>query len=77
MIFQRIMRGVEVTVILIILASVTGYSNPSLTNPIEKIRAYTRDIEFDYVEWMIDAAILKVQAASVDLPYTLDHATHH
>jgi len=69
------MRGVEVTVILIILASVTGYSNPSLTNPIEKIRAYTRDIEFDYVEWMIDAAILKVQAASVDLPYTLDHAT--
>ncbi|HCK64939.1 MAG TPA: hypothetical protein DHW49_01615 [Anaerolineae bacterium] len=75
MIFQRIMRGVEVTVILIILASVTGYSNPSLTNPIEKIRAYTRDIEFDYVEWMIDAAILKVQAASVDLPYTLDHAT--
>lgn len=72
--FQRIMRGVEVTVILIILASVTGYSNPSLTNPIEKIRAYTRDIEFDYVEWMIDAAILKVQAASVDLPYTLDHA---
>jgi hypothetical protein len=75
MIFQRIMRGVEVTVILIILASVTGYSNPSLTNPIEKIRAFTRDIEFDYVEWMIDAAILKVQAASVDLPYTLDHAT--
>jgi len=69
------MRGVEVTVILIILASVTGYSNPSLTNPIEKIRAFTRDIEFDYVEWMIDAAILKVQAASVDLPYTLDHAT--
>lgn len=62
------------TVILIILASVTGYSNPSLTNPIEKIRAFTRDIEFDYVEWMIDAAILKAQAASVDLPYTLDHA---
>jgi len=75
MIFQRIMRGIEVTIILVILASVTGYSNPSLTNPIEKIRAYTRDIEFDYVEWMIDAAILKVQAASVNLPYTLDRIT--
>lgn len=75
MIFQNIMRGLEITVVLVILALTTGYSNPSLTNPIEKIRAYTRDIEFDYVEWMIDAAILKVQAASVDLPYTLDHAT--
>lgn len=75
MIFQRILRGLEVTIVLVILASVTGYSNPSLTNPIEKIRAYTRDIEFDYVEWMIDAAILKIQAASVDLPYTIDRAS--
>lgn len=75
MIFQRIIRGIEVTVVLVILASVAGYSNPSLTNPIEKIRAHTRDIEFDYVEWMIDAAILKVQAASVDLPYTIDHVS--
>ncbi len=74
MIFQRITRGIEATIILLILASVTGYSNPSLTNPIEKIRAFTRDIEFDYIEWMINAAILKAQAASVDLPYTLDHA---
>lgn len=75
MIFQRIMRGVEVTVILIILASVTGYSNPSLTNPIEKIRAYTRDIEFDYVEWMSNAAIIKIRAASLNLPYNIERAT--
>jgi hypothetical protein len=75
MIFQRIMRGLEVTVVLVIIASVTGFSNPSLTNPIEKIRAYTRDIEFDYLEWMLDAAILKVQAASVYLPHTIDRAT--
>lgn len=72
---QKILRGLEITAILIILALTTGYSNPSLTNPIEKIRAYTRTIEFDYVEWMIDAAILKIRAASVNLPHTLDHAT--
>jgi hypothetical protein len=68
---QRIVRGLEITILLIILASLTGYSNPSLTNPIEKVRAYTRSLEFDYVEWMANAAVLKLRAASVNLPQTL------
>lgn len=73
--FERILRGIEITVILIFLAALTGYSNPSLTNSIEKIRAYTRGIEFDYTEWMAGAAALKAQAASVNLPQTLDRET--
>lgn len=70
---QRILRGLEITILLFILAALTGYSNPSLTNPIEKVRAYTRSLEFDYVEWMANAAVLKLRAASVSLPYTLGH----
>lgn len=73
--FQRILRGLEITFLLIILAALTGYSNPSLTNPIEKVRAYTRSLEFDYVEWMANAALIKARAASVDLPYTLTRET--
>ncbi|MEY2817727.1 MAG: hypothetical protein RL275_1190 [Chloroflexota bacterium] len=69
---QRILRGFEITILLIILAALTGYSNPSLTNPIEKVRAYTRSLEFDYVEWMAKAAIIKMRAATVNLPQTLD-----
>lgn len=63
------------TILLVILAALTGYSNPSLTNPIEKVRAYTRSLEFDYVEWMANAALIKVRAASVDMPYTIDRET--
>jgi len=63
------------TILLVILAALTGYSNPSLTNPIEKVRAYTRSLEFDYVEWMANAALLKARAASVNLPYTIDRET--
>ncbi|NWF65331.1 MAG: hypothetical protein HXY38_13615 [Chloroflexi bacterium] len=73
--FYRILRGVEISILLFILSSLTGYSNPSLTNPIEKVRAYTRSIEFDYVEWMTNAAMLKLRAASLHLPHTLDRAT--
>lgn len=75
MLLTRILRGLEITVLLILLAALTGYSNPSLTNPIERVRAYTRSIEFDYLEWMANAAIIKVRASAVNLPYTLDHAT--
>lgn len=75
MLWQRILRGLEITGLLILLATISGYSNPSLTNPIEKVRAYTRNIEFDYIEWMANAALIKTRAASINLPHTLDRET--
>ena len=73
--FQRIVRGLELTLILFILASIVGYSNPSLTDEIEKVRTYTRQIEFNYVSWMGNAAMIKLRAASIGAPYTLARAT--
>lgn len=74
MFFHRLVRGLEMTLVLLLIASVSGYSNPSLTNPIEKVRAYTRQIEFNYLEWMSNAAVVKLRAASIHAPHTLDHA---
>lgn len=71
--FQRIARGLEITLALLILGFVAGYSNPSLTHPIEKVRAFTRQIEFNYVSWMSNAAIIKIRAASVGIPYSLNN----
>lgn len=73
--FQRIIRWFEITLALIILASIMGYSNPSITHPIEKVRAYTRQIEFNYVSWVFDAAMVKLRSASVGVPYTIGHST--
>jgi hypothetical protein len=73
--FQRIARGLELTLILFILASIAGYSNPSLTDEIEKVRTYTRQIEFNYVSWMGNAALIKLRAASIGVPYTLARET--
>ncbi|MCE9645297.1 MAG: hypothetical protein K8S20_04795 [Chloroflexi bacterium] len=71
--FQRIVRGLELTLALIVFASVTGYSTPSITDNIEKVRAYTRQIEFNYLTWMGDAALIKLRSASIAVPYTLTH----
>ena len=35
---------------------------------IENVRAYTRNIEFDYIRWTINAAFTKVSQASLDIP---------
>jgi hypothetical protein len=74
---QRIVRGLELTLILFILALVLGYSIPSGEDELEKARAYTRQIEFNYLSWMGNAALLKLRTASIDAPHAFDRATQH
>jgi hypothetical protein len=74
---QRILRGFELTLILFILALVLGYSAPSGADELEKARAYTRQIEFNYLSWMGNAALLKLRAASVNAPQTFDSTTQN
>jgi hypothetical protein len=69
---QRITQILETTLIFIVFTAMLGYSTPPKTDEIENIRAYTRSIEFDYIKWIADAALLKMRAASVNLPYNLD-----
>lgn len=73
--FQRIIRGLELTFILFILALVLGYGTPSSADELEKVRAFTREMEFNYVSWMGNAALLKLRAASIGAPYNFDPAT--
>jgi hypothetical protein len=73
--FNRIIRGLEITLALIILALLTNYSNPSLSHPIEKVRTYTRQIEFNYISWMTNAALIKLRAASIGVPYILNNSS--
>ena len=71
--FQRIVRGLELTLVLFILALITGYSNPSITQETEKVRVYTRQIEFNYLSWMSNATLIKLRSASIGAPYMFDH----
>lgn len=72
---ERILRGLEITLALIILSLVAGYSSPSLADKTEEARAYTRPIEFNYLSWMTDAAFLKIRADSVSAPRIFNLAT--
>ncbi len=71
--FDRLIRVLEITLAFIVFAALFSYSNPSLTDRIEKIRAYTRRLEFNYISWTMDAAFIKAKAASSGAPYSFDH----
>jgi hypothetical protein len=73
--FQKILRGLEFLVVFFIFAAILSYSNPSLTDEIEKVRTYTRDIEFNYISWTADALLVKFKAASIDGAHILDRET--
>lgn len=71
--FDRIVRVIEITFAFIVFGALFSYSNPSLTDSIEKVRAYTRQLEFNYISWTMDAAWVKLQAGSAGAPYVFDH----
>lgn len=47
-------------------------SNLTPANEIEQIRAYTRNNEFDYITWTLDALLLKAAHSAVDAPRYMD-----
>ena len=44
------------------------YSSPRSQGEEDRVRAYTRDIEFDYISWMANASRLKVQQGAAGIP---------
>ncbi len=55
---------------LLTLLTIFGvqYSQVNLTDPIERVRSYTRMDEFDYTTWTLDAILLKSSQTILNLP---------
>ena len=74
-VFDRILRAFEILLAYVVFAALFTYSNPPLTDRMERVRAFTREREFNYISWTLEAARVKLQAASIGLPHTLDRAS--
>jgi hypothetical protein len=48
------------------------YSAPRPADEVDRVRAYTRNIEFDYISWMLNAMRLKLQQGAAGIPGYLD-----
>ena len=61
--------------LLLLLPILLSQSSLDLSSSQERVRKYTRSIEFDYWSWTIEALLVKIQQASLNLPSYMDQET--
>ena len=71
--FRRLVHTLDLIIYLLLGILLLTASNPIAGKPVDRARAYTRPIEFDYVSWSADAAILKLQSSVLGVPAYLSN----
>ena len=66
--FHRIIRFLDLIIYLLLGILLLSASNPIAGKPVDRARAYTRPIEFDYVSWSAEAALLKLENSALGMP---------
>ena len=69
----RILDFLALTVAMLIAATADA---PQLTDTSDRVRVFTRQIEFDYPNWVWNAAWTKFEQGAVGLPYLFDRGTN-
>jgi len=64
-------RASILLVMLLITIPLLGGSTVALSNQVERVRAYTRDIEFDYIGWILDALSIKLEQQALGVAHYL------
>lgn len=72
---SRISTFLQWALLVFLLSVLLVYSTPPLTDETGQVRIFTRQIEFDYLEWMFDALGVKLQTGAAGLPGYLDRET--
>jgi len=72
--FRLVRRG-HIAVLLVLCASLLTFSGPRPQEEQDRVRAFTRSIEFEYLGWTLDAAMAKARAAAAGLPAHMDRAS--
>ncbi len=72
----RLGRIVDIISILIVLIIVGGSDSPRFTGESDRVRAYTREIEFDYPNWVWDAAWIKLEQSALHSPFIFERGSN-
>lgn len=72
----RILRVVDFLALALAVIIATAGDTPRFTGQSDRIRVYTREIEFDYPNWVWNAAWTKLRQGSIGAPYLFDRGTN-
>jgi len=74
--FYRILRILDFLALAIAITIAATGDVPRLTDPTDRVRSFTRQIEFDYPNWVWGAAWTKLEQSTIGLPHLFDRATN-
>lgn len=69
---DRLIRIFEWLILTALCLSLFSASAPRPMNEVDRVRAYTRQIEFDYLSWMSNAIRIKIQQGAAGIPDYVD-----
>jgi hypothetical protein len=74
--FYRILRVLDFLSLLIAIIIASGGDTPRLTGNDDRVRVHTREIEFDYPNWVWHATWMKLEQSAIGAPYIFDRGTN-
>ena len=72
----RILRIVDFLALALAISIAATGDAPRLTGTSDRVRTFTREIEFDYPNWVWGAAWIKLEQGAIGLPHLFDRATN-
>src|SRR5215213_10372199 len=72
----RILQAFDVLALAIAIIIAAGGDSPRFSGQADRVRAYTREIEFDYPNWVWDAAWTKFKQGAIGAPFIFDRVTN-
>lgn len=74
--FSRILQVIDFLALAIAIIIAAGGDAPSFIDQTDRVRVYTREIEFDYPNWVWNAAWTKLEQGAVGAPFVFDRGTN-
>ncbi|HZM24630.1 MAG TPA: hypothetical protein VFC02_22975 [Anaerolineales bacterium] len=74
--FYRIARIIDFLALTLAMIIAAGGDTPRLTGESDRVRFFTREIEFDYPNWVWDATWTKIEQSTINAPYVFDRGTN-
>lgn len=74
--FYRILQVLDFIALSIAIIIATGSDIPRFSENADRVRVHTREIEFDYPNWVWNATWTKLQQSAIGAPYIFDRGTN-
>jgi hypothetical protein len=73
--FYRLLYVLDFLAIALAVIIVAGGDTPRFTGQSDRVRTYTREIEFDYPNWVWNAFWTKLEQGAISAPFLFDRGT--